>query len=158
MNTIFKLIQKLRDPDYRKSFVQSQIGVGIPFQLRGLMKARGWKQDDLVRRTGMLQPRVSAMLKPGKTKFTLETLRRLAEAFDVGLMVKFVPFSELAYWSDSFNPDRFNVPQFAEDPGIISEEARLAETIAVANAVEGPAAVSGRPCDVASLKLFPGDQ
>jgi len=119
---ISKLWAKLRDHGYRKAFVASQINIGIPFQIRALLKARGWTQEKLAERTGMLQPRISAMLKPGKTRPNIETLRRIAEAFDCGLMVRFVPFSELAHWSERFEPDSFNVASFAEDSGFIDRK------------------------------------
>ena len=131
MNTIFNLLQKLQDPEYRKAFVASQINIGIPFQVRALQKARGWKQQELAKRAGMLQPRISAIQKPGKAQLNLETLRRLAAAFDVALVVKFAPFSELAWWGENFNPDSFDVPSFTEESekavwGWIDDRAALA--------------------------------
>jgi transcriptional regulator with XRE-family HTH domain len=113
---ISEIVRKLRDHEYRTAFVASQINIGIPFQIRALMKARGWTQEQLAERTGMLQPRISAILKPGKVRPNIETLRRIAEAFDCGLLVRFAAFSELARWSDSFDPDRFSVPAFEADP------------------------------------------
>ena len=110
-----KLIQKLKDPEYRKAFVASQINIGIPFQIRALQKARGLTQEQLAEKAGMLQPRISAMSKPGRAKLNLETIRRLAEAFDCGLVVRFAPFSELVRWSDDFEPDTFYVPSFEDD-------------------------------------------
>ena len=123
MNTISKLSQKLRDPEYRKAFVASQIDIGIPFQICALLKSRGWTQGELAKRAGMKQPRISALLKPGKVCPNTETLRRLAEAFDVGLVVKFAPFGELARWSDSFNPESFNVPEFSHDASVRAQRA-----------------------------------
>ena len=58
-------------------------------------------------------------MTPGKTRPNIETLRRIAEAFDCGLMVRFVPFSELARWSEDFNPETFVVPDFSNDTGFI---------------------------------------
>ena len=113
---ISKLWSKLADPEYRKAFVASQINFGIPFQIRALLKSRkGWTQATLAAKTGMLQPRISALMTPGKTKPNIETLRRIAEALDCGLVVKFVPFSELARWSESFDPESFHVAPFSED-------------------------------------------
>lgn len=114
-----KVLKKLKDPEYRKAFVASQINVGIPFQIRALRKSRGWTQEQLAERTGMLQPRISAIQTPGKAKLNLETLRRLAEAFDCGLVVRFAPFSELVRWSDDFEPDTFNAPSYDADTGLI---------------------------------------
>jgi len=111
LNTISSL-QKLRDPEYRKAFVASQINIGIPFQIRAMLNARGKKQDWLVERTGMRQPRISGLMTPGKTRPNIETLRRIADAFDCGLAVRFVPFTELVRWSEEFEPDTFQVPDF----------------------------------------------
>ena len=125
-----KMVQKLRDPEYRKAFVASQINIGIPFQIRALLKSRpGWTQTTLAERTGMLQPRISGLMTPGKTRPNIETLRRVAEAFDCGLMVRFAPFSELARWSEDFDPESFNVPAFADDIGFIDRVTPQPETL-----------------------------
>lgn len=130
-----RIVDKLQDQEYRTAFVASQINVGIPFQIKALMKARGWTQEQLAERTGMLQPRISAMLKPGKVRPNIETLRRFAEAFDCGLLVRFAPYSELAEWSDSFDPEEFNVPPFEDDLGFKESEksAVMARDIGLAN-------------------------
>jgi transcriptional regulator with XRE-family HTH domain len=110
-----KLLEKLSSEEYRKAFVASQISIGIPFQIRALQKSRGWTQEQFAERAGMLQPRISTIRKPGNGSLNLDTLRRLAEAFDCGLMVRFVPFSELAGWSEDFDPENFSVPSFEEE-------------------------------------------
>jgi len=112
LTTISKLVSKLRDSNYRKAFVASQINIGIPFQIRALLKARNWNQEELAKRAGMLQPRISALLSPGKARPNVETLRRIAEAFDCGLLISFVPFSELVYRNQSFDPESFDVDNF----------------------------------------------
>ena len=112
---ISKVFAKLKDPEYRKAFVASQINIAIPFQIRGLLKSRGWKQEDLAKRTGMLQPRISALLTSGKARPNIGTLSRIAEAFDCGLEVRFVPFSELASRSEIFDPENFSIPTFKEE-------------------------------------------
>jgi len=127
---ISKVIKKLRDPEYRKAFVASQINIGIPFQIRGLLQSRGWKQEDLANRAWMLQPRISALLTPGKVRPNIETLRRIAGAFDCGLQVRFVPFHELAHWSESFNPEHFSIPTFDFDVEIKQAEERESAMIA----------------------------
>ncbi len=115
MSTKAQKIARLRNKKYRDAFVASQISVGLPFQIRALREQRGWKQSQLAGKAEMLQPRISAMESPGGAKFTLETLRRLASALDVALVVRFVPFRELVDWSERFNPDTFAVPSFDED-------------------------------------------
>ena len=113
-----KLIEKLsKNKEYRGAFVASQVNIGIPFQIRALRKQqdRNWDQKKLAEEAGMLQPRISAMEKPGYGSFTLETLMRLASAFDVALIVRFAPFSDLIRWSDKFSPDSFQIPSFEKE-------------------------------------------
>lgn len=143
MSTISKIAEKLRDPEYRKAFVASQINIGIPFQLRAMLRNRpGWTQTTLAQQTGMLQPRISGLMTPGKVRPNIETLRRIAEAFDCALLVKFVPFSELAKWSADFDPDTFSVPAFGEDSGFpetTSIQSALAAGAANSAAISPPA-------------------
>lgn len=123
MSTKSKLIQKLRKrKDYREAFVASQISTGIPFQIRALRKQFNWSQNDLADATQMLQPRICAMEQAGYGDFTLSTLKKLAAAFDVGLLVRFAPFGELVNWADNFSPDTFSVPRSAEDPVLCQRE------------------------------------
>lgn len=111
-----KTIERLKKSKaHRAAFVASEINIGIPFQIRSLRKQREWDQKRLANEAGMLQPRISAMEKPGYGNLTLETLKRLAAAFDVALIVRFAPFSELIRWSDRFSPDDFNVLGFQDE-------------------------------------------
>jgi transcriptional regulator with XRE-family HTH domain len=113
---ISKTWNKLRDPEYRKAFVASQINIGVPFQIRALLKSRpGWTQQTLAERASMLQPRISGLMAPGRVRPNIETLRRIAEAFDCGLVVRFAPFSEMVRWSENFDPENFSVPSFNDD-------------------------------------------
>lgn len=105
----------MRDKEYRHGLINAQIEIDLPLEIRALRKQRGWTQPELAKRAEMKQPRISAMEKPGGANFNLETLKRLAEAFDVALIVQFAPFSELLDWSDRFTPDSFAVPSFGEE-------------------------------------------
>lgn len=120
-----KTIKKLKaGKAERGAFVSSQINVGIPFQIRALRKQRGWDQKTLADKSGMAQPRISAIEKVGGASLNLETLKRLAAAFDIGLVVRFAPFGELVSWSGSFSPDEFEVSSF-EDDVILTESLAL---------------------------------
>lgn len=113
-----KLIEKLKkSKEYRDAFVVSQVNIGIPFQIRALRKQqdRNWDQKMLAKEAKMLQPRISAMEQPGYGKFKLDTLMRLASAFDVALIVRFAPFSDLIKWSERFSPDNFQVQSFEKE-------------------------------------------
>jgi transcriptional regulator with XRE-family HTH domain len=136
LNTIFSAVEKLRDPEYRRAFVAAQINVGIPFQIRALLKARGKTQDWLAKKTGMLQPRISGLMTPGKTHPNIQTLRRVADAFDCGLAVRFMPFTELTEWSERFDPETFKVPDFDTEMTLREDKAPTAATTVLQRAFE----------------------
>jgi hypothetical protein len=45
----------------------------------------------------------------------LNTLKDLAKAFDVGLLVRFVPFSSLVDWEANLTPDMIAPPNFTQE-------------------------------------------
>lgn len=110
-----KQVVEMLDKEYRHGLVSAQIEVDLPLQIRALRKQLELTQPELAEQAGMKQSRISAMEKPGGAHFTLETLRRLAKAFDVALVVRFAPFGELLDWSKHFSPDDFAVPTFEQE-------------------------------------------
>jgi transcriptional regulator with XRE-family HTH domain len=112
-----KLMTELIEKEYRDAFVSSHIDIGIPFQVRALREQRGWTQKELAQSAEMKQERISAIENPNyKNQFSLKTLKRLASAFDVGLIVRFVPISELVEWEIKLSPEALKVLSFKEDP------------------------------------------
>jgi transcriptional regulator with XRE-family HTH domain len=122
MDTIKKaqeLKKDLQDKEVRDSFVLDHINIGIPLQIRALreQKERGWTQQELANLAGMKQERISAIENPNyKNAFTLSTLTRLASAFGVALIVRFVPISELVKWELTLSPEKLEAVSFEEDP------------------------------------------
>lgn len=112
MNTDSSLVTELKDKSYRDAYVASQIRIGLPLQVRALRKSRGWTQPELAEHANMAQPRISEIEKPGERKLNIDTLLRLASAFDVGLEVRFVPFSELINTSEQLDLDNLLIPSF----------------------------------------------
>ncbi len=115
MSSISKLWRKLRNKAYRDGYTEAQLSIEVPFQVRALRKARGWTQAQLAERCGIPQARISHIEQPGRDPLSLRTLYRLSAAFDVGLLVQFVPFSELVSRGAAFDPKTFRVPSFEED-------------------------------------------
>ena len=111
-----KLQMLLTDVDYRASYLRAKLAVNIPSQIRALRRRQDdMTQIELAEKAGMLQSRISTMERPGSVKFNIETLIRLAAAFRVGLLVKFVPFSEVVKHENSFAQDEFDVTTIEND-------------------------------------------
>ena len=131
-----ELVQELEDKATRDAFVSSQMSIPLAFQIQALREQQDLTQKQLAEKAGMLQPRIAAMESPSGNEPNLRTLKRLASAFDVALIIRFAPFSELVEWAENFSPDTFIVPSFEHDPGFHQKEAaatKLPRTTAVTN-------------------------
>lgn len=114
MNDRSGLISRLlREPDFRAAYIRAKLDVLIPSQLRALRQDK--TQLELAQMADMKQSRISAMETPGLVNFNRETLVRMAATHNVGLVVKFVPFSEMLEWENSYSQDAFTVTQLADD-------------------------------------------
>jgi hypothetical protein len=81
-------------------------------------------------KTGIKQQVISRLENPYYGKATLTTLKKMAAANDVGLLVEFVPYSELInrvsgtpYVERGYRPETMNVPSFEEEEkeGVLEE-------------------------------------
>ena len=113
-----EIVSSLQDKEYRDLFVAEQINTGLAFQIRTLRDKRGWTQEELGRRTRKAQESISLFENPNYGRFTLTTLKQMASTFDVGLMVRFVPFSELVDWVSNLSHQDLAVPSFEEDTNL----------------------------------------
>src|SRR5262245_54552070 len=115
-NQLLKLLNSLRDRAYRALFVETQIEALIPFQIRAMRASRRWTQKELAEKAGMKQGRISVLENPNyEGAVNIKTLLKLAQAFDVGLIVRFAPFSEIADWSTEMKREHHDVPSFTEE-------------------------------------------
>lgn len=123
MNERSEMISKLINRrDTRESYIRSKLSVLLPAQIRSLRLRREMKQAELGAEADMKQARISMLERIGVASFRLETLIKLASAFRVGLIVKFVPMSEMLAWENSFMPDEFDVVPVEKDEAFINYE------------------------------------
>lgn len=80
-----------------------------------MREASGWSQRKLAAEAGMAQARISVVENVGYESFTVSTLKRIASAFDVALIVRFVPFSRLAEIAASTGPEELAPVGFKND-------------------------------------------
>ena len=115
ISTKRQLLGNLGDKEYRDSFVEAHLSTNVAAQIFSMREHRGWTQGQLAENTGMKQARISVLENPNYDKFSVRTLRRLASAFDVALVVRFVPFSQLIDWVVDLSPEDLTVRSFDED-------------------------------------------
>lgn len=111
-----KIISRLiADRNFRADYIRAKLDVLIPSQLRALRMRENKTQPELAQMADMKQSRISAMETPGLVNFNRETLVRMAATHSVGMVIKFVPFSEMLEWENSYSQDAFSVTQLADD-------------------------------------------
>lgn len=110
------LLKKFRNKEYRESFSGSHASSEIATQISLMRGARGWSQEELAEKADMKQSRISVMEDPSYESFNIKTLKRIAVAYDVGLLVRFVSFGELLNWVVDLRESQLCPPSFDEDP------------------------------------------
>jgi transcriptional regulator with XRE-family HTH domain len=116
----------LKDPELRRQFIDAHVDEGIAFQIRSLRNKRPQTQPEFAKELGVKQPLVSAWENPNYGKYSLNTLKKLAKVFDVGLLVRFVPFSQLVDWTISPTYSGIAPPSFREEQYQLASSASLA--------------------------------
>lgn len=157
-----ELIANLKDKEYRDAFVASHIKNGIPFQIRTLREQIPYTQEQLAQVAGKQQAAICRLENPHYGNFTLATLKELASVFDVALVVKFVPFSELVEWDLKLSADSLKVLSFENDPYfqvkenkmLSSEDQRQYTTIPITEVVKKEILTSGE-AETASFADLP---
>jgi transcriptional regulator with XRE-family HTH domain len=114
--------KKLRKRDYRKALIDAEIRHGITDQIRAMRERRGWTQKDLAERIGTSQPAVARMERTRDKYLSLPTLLSVADAFDVGLLLRFVPFSEVVRRSLDHSEFEQAPLSFDEEVRFVTEE------------------------------------
>lgn len=121
------LKKRLKNKRNREAFVSACVDQTIPFQIKALRLAddRNWTQQELASRAGMKQERISLCENPNYGKFSLQTLKQLAATFDVALIVRLAPFSEVVEWELSLSPESLEVENFDKEEYFKEKELSL---------------------------------
>lgn len=110
-----QLVDLLRDSELRGHFTSDQVYELLAIQIRQLRDKHRWTQAELGDRAGMQQVQVSRAENPDYTGSRISTLSKLASAFDVALIVRLAPFSELVDWVAKLSPASFEPASFDEE-------------------------------------------
>lgn len=112
----------LRSKEFRDSYALSHATSDIAFQILANRRHRGLTQKGLGELAGeMKQGFVSRLENPEGSAPNIETLARIASAFDVALLVRFVPFSELVESADRLDHGSLVVPKAEDDAGLMEQ-------------------------------------
>lgn len=123
------LVEKLlRSKKFRDAYVYEHVRNGIPFQIRALRDERNWSQADLGNAAKKPRNVITRVENPNYGKLTLKTLFEIASAFEVALLVKFVPFSRLVKEYEDVSALGLRAARVSDSDEIARLEAWTAET------------------------------
>lgn len=90
-----RLHRKFANKEYRQAWNDESVRTTIPFQIHANREARGLSQTELGELADMKPNAISRLESQSYRQFSIDSLLRLANAFDCGLLVKFVPFERM---------------------------------------------------------------
>ena len=123
MITFDDIWRKLSNRKYREHYALSLLKRSVAFQIKTLRKKHSGSQAELAEAAGITQGVVSRAEDPDYGNLTFNTVGRIASGFDMAFIGKFVPWSELARFSQNLSEEEFaNIPTFEEeDAGVVAE-------------------------------------
>ena len=101
--------------EYREALAIEHVNTTLAIQIHKMRENRQWSQSDLANRLGKHQETISQWENPDYGRYSISTLKELASAFDVALLVRFIPFSELVADMVNLSSVRLCPPSFDEE-------------------------------------------
>lgn len=160
-----KLLAKLRKKAYRNAYVEEHVKTSLPFQIRALREQREWTQAQLAEALKTTQTAVSRLENPEYGKLSLNSLYKIASAFDVALLVKFVPFSRLLEEFKDASPQALSAAGFEAELPELEEwaeeeeekpETELTPAAASRVVIEADHLFPGLPATATQIHFLPG--
>jgi transcriptional regulator with XRE-family HTH domain len=121
------LREEFHDKEYRHAYADDWLNTFIATQIKVLREQRSLTQKDLAREADMKQPRIAVLEDIDYSSWSINTLRRLAVAFDLRLSVKFEDFSSLIFEAEGFGRESLERASFADDVWFHRKPAQSAE-------------------------------
>lgn len=120
-----QILNSLHNKEYREELAIEHVNTTLAIQVRKMRENHQWKQSDLAARLDKHQETVSQWENPDYGRHSMTSLKALAAAFDVALLVKFMPFSELVQDMVNLSEARLSPPSFREEQYYASASAAV---------------------------------
>lgn len=124
-----------RDCEYRHTFAEESLNTSIATQIKVLREQRGWNQGELATHADMQQPAISRFENINYSAWSLTTLKRLAQTFDLVLSVKFETFASLLNEVEEMNREYLERCSFEDDPAFAGAESTQAVEAVIGSTV-----------------------
>jgi transcriptional regulator with XRE-family HTH domain len=131
-----RFADELDDKEMRDAYLEAQTRGKLAQQIRALRTERNWSQAQLGQVLGKPQSNVARLEDTDVARYTLSTLFELSSAFDVGLVVKFVPYAEFLKDTSDLSHDNLSVEPYTKSslaPLLRDQQTTVSEYTAIAN-------------------------
>jgi len=102
--------------------MSARVAAAVGGQISSLRKKKEWTQEQLAQHAEMKRSRISLLESGNYEGFSFATLKRIAAAFDVAVIIQFVSFRDFVRWSESFNQAALAPEPFSESDRIVRSE------------------------------------
>jgi transcriptional regulator with XRE-family HTH domain len=109
-----RFADELAEKKMRDAYLSGQTRTKLTNQIRAIRNQRGWLQGEFAKILGKPQSNVSRLENREYGNFTLNTLLELASAFDVGLVVEFVPYDDFLRRTHDLSTTHLQVRSFSK--------------------------------------------
>lgn len=106
---------KWRSMEYRHAYMEAAIEQGIAWQIKFNRERRSLSQSALADMIGSHQSAISRIEDPSYGRHSLDTLVKIANAFDCALQVRLIPYSKLAQDSGDLSPASLYAAPYSEE-------------------------------------------
>jgi transcriptional regulator with XRE-family HTH domain len=118
-----ELLASLRtSKEYRHAFTEESIRSRLTAQIRGIREQRRWDYKAFAKELDRKLAWAYRLEDPNETLPTIPTLLEVAEAFDIALDVRFLPFSKFLDDVSGLSPASFTAEPFIDDAGLIERK------------------------------------
>ena len=132
-----ELWSELRDKEYRQEYLVAKITTAIAYQIEALRNQHGWTQTELADKINSTQSVISRLEDPDYGRANITTLFDLAGAFDVALLIKFVPYSQFIQEYRDVSQEGLSAASFSEEDSTYHQPDKPEDTfVAHANAAD----------------------
>jgi transcriptional regulator with XRE-family HTH domain len=121
MSLLDRVIEQFGDFSYRHSFVESHVDSSLATQIQVLREQRKLTQAQLAEAAGMKQSQISRLERFDNSSWQLRTLRRVARALDLALVVRLESFGTVLPSIGDFGRKSLQRDSFEQDPAFKTE-------------------------------------
>jgi|HubBroStandDraft_4_1064222.scaffolds.fasta_scaffold535414_2 transcriptional regulator with XRE-family HTH domain len=113
---------ELRDQEFSEGYAESFLNSYVATQIKVIREQRNMKQSDLAHEVGTTQTAISRIENVNYSSWNINTLKKLARAFHLRLMVSFETYGTLPDEVGKFTQGSLQRAERENDPGLLERK------------------------------------